>query len=154
MNLSAWIGNKDTKISWNLRRRQGGLATLLGWLYELAFFILHSCGSQANFTSELVTDVANRVLGFSNKTRDALIAFRSHRVSRPVDQRGRTELATPLFTDCIEVFCERESRSAAILTNHGSNRPIGKFYSRIRLGDQRIVPLLDLAEKDTRISLA
>src|SRR4030095_4518855 len=149
------IRDKKTKIRRNVvRRGQCSHATLLRWLYELAVFILQSRGVQSNLLGEFITDVANRSVGLSDETCDALVALPSHRVSRPIDHCGRTELVAPLFADRVEVFGERESRSTTVLTNHGRNRQIGKFDSGIRLGDQRIVPLLDLAEKYTCVSSA
>src|SRR6476660_8932508 len=58
-----WIGNKGTEIRRDVGRSQGGPATLLGWLYELAVPVLQSRSSQTNFLGKLIPDVANRSVG-------------------------------------------------------------------------------------------
>src|SRR5208282_248438 len=77
-----------------------------------------------------------------------LVAFAAH-PNRPLDRCSLPDGVAPIFTDLGEIVGENEGSSAAVGAVDHDDRLVRKIDAGIGLRNGRVVPLLNLSEKNT-----
>src|SRR5580658_5353948 len=94
-------------------------------------------------------DVADRVGGLLDHARHTFVALSAY-AARPAHRSTCTHLGLPFRADLGEVVGKDEASAAAAGPMDHNDLRIGQFHAWIRLSQFRIVPLLDVAQIDSR----
>src|SRR5262249_12468147 len=100
-----------------------------------------------------VLDVADCTGRPLDDLRHPLVAFCQGHLS-PVDLVTGATALLPLGADRGQVVGEGKSGAAAFSPGDDVDAGVGQPEARVELGDPRVIPPLDLAEKDVHVNVA
>src|SRR5262249_51010887 len=123
-----------------------GEAVVVG-LHKLAGAVLHLRVRHLVLLCVRVLDVADRAFDALNVSRNPFVALTTH-PRRPRHRRTLAHATLPLVADLREIVSEHERGPRAIGPAHDRDGRPGQLHTRIKGGYGRVVPALDVAQKN------
>src|SRR5262249_8414734 len=142
---------EDTKILRKFGFAQSCSTASQAWSDKVAGLVLQEGHLEAKFSAEFITDITNGSDGLLDARGHTLIALRPHGVTWPIDNGSRAISVSPRLVDGAQMSRESISGTTAFLPDHSSDSQVRQGRLRVCGGDATVVPVLDLAGKDTGV---